>query len=102
MASGGQGGIAWDILLHLSGRKGKKAELPVDKVIESKRTPVSLHGCSGKAREATARALVTCPASPGGKLSYLIPSLLLEIVALHAPNGFGRLPTNHDHHLGGK
>lgn len=58
-----------------------------------------LKSCTGKTKKVIARAPVTCSASPGGKLSNLIPPLLLKIIALHTANGFGCLPAHHDHHL---
>lgn len=58
----------------------------------------ALKNCTGKTK-VVSKVLVTCSASPGGKLSNLIPPLLLKIIALHAANGFGRLPAHHDHHL---
>lgn len=42
---------------------------------------------------------LTCSASPGGKLSDLVPAILLEVIALHAADGLGCLATNHDHDL---
>lgn len=42
---------------------------------------------------------LTCSASPGGKLSNLVPAILLEVIALHAADGLGCLATNHDHDL---
>lgn len=41
----------------------------------------------------------TCSTSPGGQISHLVPAVLLEVVALHAANGFWRLTAHHDHHL---
>lgn len=58
-----------------------------------------LKSCTRKTEKVAAKVPVTCSASPGGKLSNLIPPLLLKIIALHTANGFGRLPTHHDHHL---
>lgn len=58
-----------------------------------------LKSCTRKTKKVAAKILITCSASPGGKLSNLIPPLLLKIIALHAANGFRCLPTHHDHHL---
>lgn len=44
-------------------------------------------------------ARLTCSASPGGKLSDLVPAILFKVIALHAADGLGCLATNHDHDL---
>ena len=43
--------------------------------------------------------LLTCSASPGGKLSNLVPPVLVEIVTFHAADRLGGLATNHNHDL---
>lgn len=42
---------------------------------------------------------LTCSASPGRKLSYLVPAALLKVIALHAADRLRRLATNHNHDL---
>jgi hypothetical protein len=42
---------------------------------------------------------LTCSASSGGKLGYLVPAALLEVIALHAADRLGCLATNHNHDL---
>lgn len=61
-----------------------------------------LKSCIRKTKMVAAKVPVTCSASPWGKLSNLIPPLLLKIIALHTANGFGRLPSHHNHHLHSK
>lgn len=43
--------------------------------------------------------LLTCSAPPGRKLSNLVPSVLLEIIALHAADRLRCLATDHNHDL---
>lgn len=42
---------------------------------------------------------LTCSASPGRKLSYLIPAALLKVIALHAADCLRCLASNHNHDL---
>lgn len=84
------------------GRNGKKKELleargKAEGVTED--IHPALKSCTKKTKKVAGKVPVTCSASPGGKLSNLIPPLLLKIIALHTANGFGCLPTHHDHHL---
>lgn len=43
--------------------------------------------------------LLTCSAPPGRKLGNLVPSVLLEIIALHAADRLRRLAADHNHDL---
>lgn len=87
------------------GRKGgkRKSCLRPGAQRKAKGTTEDIHpalkSCTGKRKKVAGKVPVTCSASPGGKLSNLIPPLLLKIIALHTANGFGCLPTYHDHHL---
>lgn len=53
----------------------------------------------GKGSVQNETVLLTCPASPRWKLSNLVPSVLLKIIAFHTADGLGCLATNHDHDL---
>lgn len=52
-----------------------------------------------KAAAHGAAVLLTCSAPPGRKLSNLVPSVLLKIIALHAADRLGCLATDHNHDL---
>jgi hypothetical protein len=43
--------------------------------------------------------LLTCSASPRGKLRDLIPPVLLEVIAFHTADGLGCLAANYNHDL---
>lgn len=53
-------------------------------------------------KEDSRRARLTCPAPPGRQLRHLVPALLFEVVAFHAPDGLRRLAPDHYHQLEGQ
>lgn len=71
------------------GKQGAMHDLP----------PAPRRDKPGKGSLQSETVLLTCPASPRRKLSNLVPSVLLKVIAFHTADGLGRLATNHDHHL---
>lgn len=47
----------------------------------------------------SADPVLTCPAASGRQISNLVPAIFLEVVTLHAADGFRGLTPHHNHHL---